>query len=291
MFQSCLICTDFSDSLQRLRCFVPSLADGGFQRIIFCHIVPFSEEGQMPRVNEEERAKAKILLDRALIDIPEEVEVIVAIECGRPLDIIPRLLTEHSIQVLFLGTPVRSLLAEKFFGSTTRGLLQQIKTPTAIFRPQLLETYTQEELTLRCRHLWRCLLVPYNDSEEARYSIECIKQKAILAQDKASKQIILCWVVETARRSPEVETSYLEQARQKLDLLKQELTQLGLSVTIEIRQGNPISEVLAVAATHNVSSIVLGSKTHSRWLQQTILSFAGDLLRQSWFPILLFPLT
>jgi nucleotide-binding universal stress UspA family protein len=289
MFQSCLICTDFTDGLQRLSHFVPSLSSGGFQSIIFCHSVPFSAEGQIPKVDEEKIAARKAYLSQALTDVPKGKEIEIEVRSGRPLDILPRILEDNPVDVILMGTPVRSLLQEQVFGSTLKGILQLTKTPVTIVRPQLLMTYTQEELALRCQHLWRSLLIPYNDSGEAHYLLEQIKQKACRQQENAPKQLILCWVVEASGRSIEVAESQYQQARDKLELLGQELRQLGFMVEAIVRKGNPVQEVLSVAAEYHVSSIALCSKTKSNWLQQTVFHFASDLLRQSWFPVLLFP--
>ena len=59
MFQRLLICTDFSDNLHRLAKFVPSLAAGGMQKIVFLHVAAFWEEGEIPREDTEKVAQAR----------------------------------------------------------------------------------------------------------------------------------------------------------------------------------------------------------------------------------------
>jgi nucleotide-binding universal stress UspA family protein len=282
MFQSCLICTDFTDGLQRLSRFVPDLANGGFQEIVFCHSVPFDAEGQIPKEDGEKISARKAFLSQASNAVSPDVGVKIEVRSGRPLDVLPRILRDNPVDVILMGTPIRSLLGEKVFGSTLKGFLQITTTPVAIFRPQLLTTYTEEELALRCQHLWHSLLIPYNDSTKARYLIDRLKQTA--NKKNAPKQLVLCWVVEAGTKPAEVVTSQYQQATEKLTALGEELKQLGFAVEIIVRKGNPIQEVLNLAAESNVSAIALCSQTKANWLQQTVFHFASDLLHQSWFP-------
>jgi len=53
MFKRYLICTDLVDGLQRLTAFVPALAQAGGQQLVFTHIVPIWNEGDIPRLDEE----------------------------------------------------------------------------------------------------------------------------------------------------------------------------------------------------------------------------------------------
>ena len=178
MFQSCLICTDFTDGLNRLIDCVPDLAQSGLNKIIFFHSVPLWEEGEVPRIDEEKVRQAEQRLQKALEQAPSEVDVQVEVLSGKPLDTIPRVLKKHPVDVIMTGTPIRSSLQENFFGSTSTGLAKITSQPLNIIRPELITTYTREELALRCQHLWRYLLIPYNDSKTAQYLIEEIKKYA-----------------------------------------------------------------------------------------------------------------
>ena len=288
MFEHCLICTDFSDGLDRLINFVPSLASGGLKQIIFFHSVPLWEEGEVARVDEEKIQAAKERLSKAFKAVPEGVEVKVEVLSGRPLDTIPRILETYQIDVILVGVPRRSLLQEKIFGSTSMGLARLTSTPLMIFRPQLISTYTCEELALRCQHLWRYLLIPYNDSEAARYLIERIKDYATNRPQNSLKQCMLIWVIDDGGRTEEIAAHRLQEAPEKLESVKAELEQLDLQVNVEVRQGNPLQEILDAALTFDISAIAIASDYRSNILEWTVPSFADDVLRRSWFPVLFF---
>jgi nucleotide-binding universal stress UspA family protein len=284
MFQSCLICTDFSDGLARLVNFVPALIEGGFRKIVFFHSVPLWQEGAIPRVDETKTKLAKERFAPALINLPKEVEVIAEVESGRPLDTIPRVLKNHPVDIIFIGTPIRSLLQERIFGSTTIGLAKLTSTPLAIIRPQLISTYTSEELNLRCQSLWRSILIPYNDSKAARYLIDRLKQ---YAGNRATQQITLIWVVEESRQEA-LTVCRMQEAEAKLSILKSELEDLGWQVNVRIERGYPLLTILEAATNLDISAIAIAADSKVNLFQRAVPSFAEEFLRRSWFPLIFF---
>lgn len=288
MFQSCLICTDFSDGLHRLVNFVPDLAQAGVKKIVFFTSVPLWEEGEVPRIDEEKVAKAKTRFSAATANIPQGVEVKIEVLSGKPLDTIPRVLQTHPVDVVFMGTPIRSFLQEKCFGSTSVGLSKLTNKPLTIIRPQLITTYTTEELSLRCQHLWQYLLIPYNDGESAHYLIEQIKQQVQKSPDSSLKKCMLISVIEEGGRTSMLNEHRIQEATVKLASVKQELEALGLEINTEVRQGNPLHEILDAALEFDITAIAIATQYRNTLLQWTTPNFANDLMRRSWFPVLFF---
>ena len=288
MFQSCLVCTDFSDGLHRLVNFVPSLAQAGLKKIVFFNSVPLWDEGEVPRVDEEKIAEAKKRLSAATVNIPEGVEVHLEVLSGKPLDTIPRVLKTHPVDVVFTGTPIRSLLQEQFFGSTSVGLSKLTDRPLTIIRPQLITTYTTEELSLRCEHIWKYLLIPYKEGKSGRYLIDKIKEQVKKCPDSSLKQCMLISVVEEGRRSRALGKHCLQEAAEELASVKKELEEIGLEVNTEVRQGNAIQEIMDAALEFDITTIAIATDYRNTLLEWTAPSFANDLIRRSWFPVLFF---
>ena len=288
MFQSCLICTDFTDGLHRFIDCVPNLAQSGLNKIVFFHSVPLWEEGEVPRIDEEKVERAKQRLQKALDSAPDGVDVQVEVLSGKPLDTIPRVLKKHPVDVIMTGTPIKSLLKEKFFGSTSTGLAKLTAQPLNIIRPELITTYTLEELDLRCRHLWRYLLIPYNDSKTAKYLIEEVKKFAKERPENSLKQIMLMSVVDDLGRKSVLAEQRVAEAEKSLEEVKQELEALGLEVNTLVKVGNPLQEITAAALNFDISAIAIATDYKNSLLQLTVRSFANDMLRSSWFPVLLF---
>ncbi len=289
MFQSCLICTDFSDGLYRLAELVPSLAAGGIKQVIFLHSVPLWEEGEIPRIDEEAIEKARDRFQTKLKTVPEGVEVKIEVISGRPLDTIPKVAKTHQVDVIITGMPIRSLLQEKLFGSTTAGLAKACTTPLLILRPQLISAYTCEELALRCQHLFQYLLIPYNGSNASKYLVEKVKEYARNRPDNSLKQCMLMWVVDEGGRREVPKDYQLREAQEKIEPIKAELEQLGLQVNTEVRLGNPYEEILDAALEFDISAIAIASDNLGKLIEFPVRSFAGELMRRSWHPILFFP--
>ena len=288
MFQSCLICTDFTDGLYRFIDCVPNLAQCGLKKIVFFHSVPLWEEGEVPRIDDEKVEQAKERLQKAVDNAPTEVDVQVEVLSGKPLDTIPRVLKKHSIDVIMTGTPIRSLLQEKFFGSTSAGLAKVTSQPLNIIRPELVTTYTREELSLRCQHLWRYLLIPYNNSKTARYLIEEIKKHAQDRPENSLKQCMLMSVVDDCGRKSFLAEQRVEEANSNLKAVKEELEALDIEVNTLVKVGNPLQEITTAALDFDISAIAIATDYRTNLLQWTVRSFANDVMRSSWFPVLLF---
>ncbi|NEP59858.1 MAG: universal stress protein [Symploca sp. SIO2G7] len=289
MFQRCLICTDFSDGLYRLVEFVPSLAASGIKQIIFLYCVPLWEEGEIPRIDEEGTAAARDRLQVATENIPEGMEVFIETPSGRPVEQIPKAAKHYQADVILTGMPIRSLLQEKLFGSTTAALAREAKTPLLILRPQLLSTYTREELDLRCRHLFQYLLIPYNGSNASQYLVQQITESVKTTPDNALQQCTLISVVGEVGRKELSKDIQLKEAQSQTELAKVELEQLGLQVDTQVRMGNPYTEILDAAMVFDISAIAISSDHLGKLIEWPVRSFAGELMRRSWHPVLFFP--
>jgi nucleotide-binding universal stress UspA family protein len=289
MFQSCLICTDFSDGLYRLAEFVPSLATGGIKKLIFLHSVPLWEEGEIPRIDQEGIEKARDRLQERLKSVPDGVEVKIEVPSGDPVETVPKMAKSHKVDVVILGMPIQSLLREKLFGSTTSGLAKACVTPLLILRPQLICTYTREELELRCQHLFRVLLIPYNGSNASKYLVQKVKQYAQNRPDDSLKECLLMWVVDEGGRREIPKDYQLREAQEKLEQVKAELEPLGLQVNTQVRLGDPYTEILDAALEFDISAIAIASENFGKLIEFPVRSFAGELMRRSWHPVLFFP--
>jgi nucleotide-binding universal stress UspA family protein len=292
MFQRLLICTDLVDGLQRLIDFVPSLAIGGVQQIVFLHIVPLSGDQAVPRANTEAMDAARQKLKVAEANVPSGVEVDVEVQCGQPVERILEAIKTYQSDIILMGTQSRSLLTEKLFGSTTMALCQRTKVPLMIFRPQLLSAYTVEELNLRCRHLFRYFLIPYDGSNVAEYLVKRVKTLAQNRAPESLEECLLCWVVEDVRRRAlaDLVKEETKKATAQLEKVKADLETLNLRVSTEVLQGAPVAEILMAAQVYDITAIVCASDSMGKLLEFSTSSFTGDLLRRSWHPVIYFPM-
>jgi nucleotide-binding universal stress UspA family protein len=289
MFRRALICTDLSDGLQRLVHFVPSLVAGGLESIVFFTNVPLQTELEIPRVDAERVEAARQLLSVALQRLPEGAAVELEVQSGRISDNILKAARTHRADIIFMGMPTRTLLTEKLFGSTTMSIAKQTETPLMILRPQLVATYREGELALRCRDLFTYLLLPYDGSQSARHLIDRVKQYAQADADHQLRQCLLCWVIDDSIREELQVPDPVGHAEAELAAIQAELAAVNIAVTIEVRQGNPQEEILASAEVNDISAIAVCSGRSGFLAKWSVPSFTNALLRESWHPILYFP--
>jgi nucleotide-binding universal stress UspA family protein len=287
MFQSALICTDFSDGLQRLASFVPSLAASGLQRIIFLHTIPIPGGREIPRVDESKIQAARDRLQSNVGNVPAEVTVEIDVQYARVVDHILNASKTHKPEVVILGRSNRNQLDERVFGSTLLELCRRITVPVLMVRPQLISTYTDEELNLRCRHLFRYLMIAYDGSDSANYLVQQIKQRAQQSA-KSLECVFLCWVIDDGGRR-ELRGIAAQQATEKLATVQTELEAIGLQVATEIRQGEPILELLASAVERDITAIAAASGTMGTLMSWSVPSLTNEILHRSWHPVVFFP--
>lgn len=292
MFRRLLITTDFADGLHRLVNFIPELAQAGFEEVVFLHCVPLLE-GNIPQVDEKKQAQVQAQLAPALENIPEGMQVQIELPSSpsksSTAQAILNAVHQHQSDLVIVGMPTHNLLDEKLFGSTTSTLAQKIAVPVLILRPQLVSAYTVEELSLRCQHLFRFLLIPYDGSASAGHVIDFVTRQTQAHPPQEKITCLLCWVLEkTGKKNLGLQPQSAD-CEQSLQGVKQRLETSDLQVETQIRHGNAIAEIEAVALESDTSVIVVSSRHFGRLLELSIPSFAGEILRRSWHPILFVP--
>ncbi len=289
MIEKVLICTSLTDGIYRFVHCISELAAAGFKQITFLHCVPLHFEREIPQVDEERVAAARSQLGAALVNCPGGITVKVEVESGSPKSCICSMVQKQGAELVIVGTAHRTLLDEKLFGSTTAALAQSLDVPLLILRPQLISVYTSQELALRARYLLRCLLIPFDGGASCQSLVRYIQEAVGRCSASTLEHCILCWVNEQAsgraivpklQQAPD--TTQLEESRQRL-------VSAGVQVSIELRQGNPIEEIDAVAVQEDISAIAISSEHFGKFWEWSVPSLAGELVRQSWHPVLYVP--
>lgn len=289
MFQRALICTDFSDALYRLTQVVPSLVAGGFEHITFFHNVAVQSDRSVPRVDQEAVDAAKQRLEAFLAKAPDGAKVDVEVQVGRPIDNIQQQIERKHADVVFLGMPTRTLLTEKLFGSTTMGLVERTAVPLMILRPQLIATYMSEELALRCRNLFRHLLIPYDGSEGADHFLSILKKHIEAAEHSVLERCLVLWVVDDSIRRELQGRHPIAEAEARLNEVSDVLRQQGVQVETLVKEGDPLEEILLAAETYDISTIAARAGDTGGFMRWSVPSLTREILRQSWHPVLYFP--
>lgn len=289
MFEQILICTDITDGLHRLSKFISCFKLAGVKKIVFLHVVPLWEKGIIPQVDTEKMAQAQSQLETAIEPGQTDIEVTIEVTSGKPVDTILKVAKAYQSQVIILGSQSRSILTEKLVGSTMAQLSHKTHIPLLVLRPQIISTYTSEELKLRCQHLFRSLLIPYDNSQASNYLVQQVKHLAKQQCDQYLQECLLCWVVENTGAKETPRKISPQQAHQRLSEIKAELEGVNLQVETQVREGNYLTEVLNMALMTDISAIAVSSGTIGKLQEWLVSSFAAQVLRQSCYPVMFFP--
>ncbi len=291
MFKRALICTDFSDSLQRLVHFVPDLAKAGLEHVVFFHSVPLMTSREIPCADDEKISKATEILSQAKTSVPEGLTVEVEVASGRANDNIIRAVKKHQSDIVFSGMPAHSALNERIFGSTTMGLVDSVNIPVLVVRPQLISTYREVELSHRLQNIFNYLLLPYDGSDSAKHLLNEIKSRIKADPDCALETCLLSWVVDNRGRISKddlMKTAHSE-LKEARSLLEGFGTEIKTEILTEVRSGDAIKEILSSGNDHDITAIAVCSGKGGGLLDFAIPSFTDALLRASWHPIVHFP--
>ncbi len=292
MFKNILIATDCQDGLQRFGKCLDALHSNGIQRLAFLHSLTWKDddigfpEDPTPKV---EAKKAQF--HQLLSTVPEGLEVKALVQVGKPVELILKAIQACGSDLLITGTSTHNLLTEKLFGSTTMELLPKLRIPLMVMRPQLIAAFTLEELRLRSRHLFRFLLVPF-DFEEPRQQLLSHLGKLLPGTSQCQAVTLLYVVDPSARRNQGVPVEVL-QRKAEADLARfiEPLVERvkPVQLRVRVRVGSPLQEILATAADEDMTAIATASLRVGSFWEWSVRSLTGEILRQSWHPVLFFP--
>ena len=289
MFQKALISTDLTDGLDRLGYTVTSLAASGFTKITFFHNVPVETDRSVPKVDEDAIAAAQEHLDKVIQEAPDDVDIKVIVSGGKASSNILQKVELTGCEVLFLGMPTRNILSEKLFGSTTMKLVEQTPVPMMIMRPQLVSTFTTEELSIRCRNLFRYLLIPYDGTGGSTEFLEVLKARIQQNPPPDEHQYWLLWVIDDNIRRELRGDNPMQDAQARLEKTAEGLRALNLKVATLVVEGDPLTEILHAADRYDIGAIATSSRGIGGLLRWSVPSLTREILRHSWHPVLYFP--
>jgi nucleotide-binding universal stress UspA family protein len=280
MFERVLICTDFKDGLQRLAHYTDALAAGGMKQIVFLHVVPLIENRTIPKSDNDRVEQAQTRLTAAVGLNSTGVDVHIEVRSGQSVETILQVAKSYGSELIVLGSQTHNSFVDLLRGSTMTELSRGTALPLLILRPQLIAAFTAEELRLRCQHLLRAVMVPYDGSAVANFLVQQLKQLAQKQPDQFLERCVLCWV--TGSIPTQTEQNLLAD-------IKVDLEAANLQVTTDLRQGNPLAEILELAQIEEISAIAISTGTIGKFQEWIMASFAAELLRLSWSPVLFFP--
>ncbi|GAB7020806.1 universal stress protein [Halostagnicola bangensis] len=247
----------------------------GIEEIHLVTVIPSNVHRGMPGIDFEKRRRKAIrnyerVIERAGFDV--EVHVV----RGTPHRRIRGIAETIGASLTVVGSRGKSPLENRVIGSTARNLARTTETPLLVNR---IEREADDPSVVR-QHLFQRMLYATDFSENAERAFEAFSYLRHATQEATLVH------VETPK-DPGLAEDTDPEAR--LAELADQLEKWGIETRIEVQQGDPADEILAVEDTVDPTTILVGSRGHSRLRRLLLGSVSEDLVAQANGNVMLVP--
>ncbi len=247
----------------------------GIEEIHLVTVIPSNVHRGMPGIDFEKRRREAIrnyerVIERAGFDVETHVVR------GTPHRRIRGIAETIDASLTVVGSRGKSPLENRVIGSTARNLARTTETPLLVNR---IEREADDPSVVR-QHLFQRMLYATDFSENAERAFEAFSylphatQEATLVHVETPKDLGLAEETDPEARLAE---------------LADQLEKWGIETRIEVRQGDPADEILAVEDTVSPTTILVGSRGHSQLRRLLLGSVSEDLVAQANGNVMLVP--
>ncbi|AGB39016.1 universal stress protein [Natronococcus occultus] len=245
----------------------------GIEEFHLVTVVPSNVHGGMPGIDfEKRRTNAIRRYSRVIEDAGFDVETHVV--RGTPHRRIIGIAGTIGANLTIVGSRGKSPLENRVVGSTARNLARTTETPLLVNR---IERGVDDPDVVR-QHLFQRMLYATDFSENAERAFESF---AYLRH--ATREATLVHVA--TPKDPDQESD----PERRLGKLATRLEDWGIDAETVVRRGDPAEEILATEAEVNPTTVLVGSRGHSRLRRLLLGSVSEDLVGRATGNVMLVP--
>ncbi len=247
----------------------------GIEEIHLVTVIPSNVHSGMPGIDfEKRRRKAIRNYERVIEQAGFDVDVHVV--RGTPHRRIRGIAETIDASLTVVGSRGKSPLENRVIGSTARNLARTTETPLLVNR---IEREADDPAVVR-QHLFQRMLYATDFSENAERAFETFSYLRHATQEATLVH------VETPKDPGLAEDTDPEG---RLAELADQLEAWDIETRIEVRQGDPADEILAVEDAVDPTTILVGSRGHSRLRRLLLGSVSEDLVARANGNVMLVP--
>jgi nucleotide-binding universal stress UspA family protein len=235
-------------------------------------VVPANVHAGMPGVNFEERRQQGLDRYREVIEAAG-FDVETHVVRGTPYRRINGIAETVRADLSVVGSRGQSPLKNRVIGSTARNLARTTVVPLLVNR---VERASDDPEVLR-EHLFQRVLFATDFSEHAGRAFDAFSYLRHTTEEATLVHV----------QSPKDESG--DDAHDHLAERASTLEDWGIETRIEVRQGDPADEILAVEAAVNPSTVLVGAKGRSRIRRLLLGSVSEELVAQAQGNVFLVP--
>lgn len=246
----------------------------GIEEIHLVTVVPSNVHAGMPGIDfEKRRRRALERYSRVIEDAGFDVEAHVV--RGTPHRRIRGIAETVGASLTIVGSRGQSPLENRVIGSTARNLARTTVTPLLVNR---IEREADDPEVLR-EHLFRRMLFATDFSENADRAFDSFSYLR-----GATKEATLVHV-----ETPKDPGLADDDPEDRLGKLADQLEGWGIETRIDVRQGDPADEILAAEEEYRPTTVLVGSRGHSRLRRLLLGSVSEDLVARANGNVMLVP--
>ena len=238
-------------------------------------VIPSNVHAGMPGIDFEKRRRKSISkYERVIAGAGFDVETHVV--RGTPHRRIRGIAETIGASLTVVGSRGKSPLENRVIGSTARNLARTTETPLLVNR---IERESDDPAVVR-QHLFQRMLYATDFSENADRAFEAFSYLRHATQEATLVHV-------RTPKDPGLEDDRDPEAQ--LAELADQLKEWDIETRITVRQGDPANEILAVEETVNPTTILVGSRGHSRLRRLLLGSVSEDLVARAKGNVMLVP--
>lgn len=276
-----LMATDFSEAASNLEKCLNELKEIGATEVVLVHVVDIRNSGlnaaNLVEYNERRLKKIKENIEEMGFEVSIEVPI------GFAADEIVKLAEKEDVSLILIASRGEGIIKQLFLGSTAYDVIRKSTKPVLL---EKIKNTDDGECQVCCSRRFNKILVPTDFSEEADELIEMIKN-----MHTPAREIILVSIIESSDDLEELEARKKE-AHNKLEKVKQDLDQAGVSSSLSVRIGEGVasSNIIRIAKEEEVGVIFMPTKGRGSIKDILLGSTADRVARRSPIPVMLVPI-
>ncbi len=246
----------------------------GINEIHLVTVVPANVHSGMPGIDFEKRRRRGLNRYRTVLE-SEGFEVESHVVRGTPHRRINGIAETVGASLTIVGSRGKSPLENRLIGSTTRNLARTTVKPLLVNR---IERATEEPKVVR-KHLFQRMMYATDFSENAERAFEAFSYLRHATQEATLVHV----------KTPKDPVVSDDGPREQLEELASNLEEWNIETAIDVRRGDPATEILAAEKAYNPTTILLGSRGHSRLRRLLLGSVSEDIVSQATGNVMLVP--
>jgi len=281
MFEKVLIPTDFSEYAQKTLECVGDIP--GVKEVVLLHVVDADYLSKRGLAQEPYLQNVRIRLEeqkKQLADSGLKVRVKVDVTSGGDVSYaILETVNKEKAHLIVMGAHGKSLIEGILLGSVATNVLRYGKTNVLIMRYTLGDWLGGKKLEKFCPMIFSKVLLPTDFSEPAMETLSFVENL------KGIEEAVLVHVVDKGETQEEIDAS-VNEAKKRLEDIREELSKSGVNVVVHVRVGNPSENIISIAEEENVSLIIMSTLGRGMFRELLLGGTARDVFRQTNRPVL-----